>query len=434
MRLKLNQLWASKSSRLKLLLAGGLAAGVLVTYAVPDDAREPVTLWQVQSIDTVKYSRDLSREKIDDPSFDDVIEQQIAAIALSGATHVAIGTPYDEEFWPMLEKWVEAARRHDLNVWFRGNWSGWEEWFGYGAIDRAAHMQKTDELIRRNEEWFRDGDVFTACPECENGGPGDPRRTGDVAGHRRFLIEEYLVTREAFKDIKREVRSNFNSMNGDVARLIMDRETTVALGGVVAVDHYVATPRQLAYDLSALGEQSGGQIVLGEFGVPISDIHGQMTDQEQARWIDEALQELARMPNLIGVNYWLSVGGLTQLWDGNGDARPAAAAVERYFKPARVSGVVQDELGRPLAAVDVQDAYRRTKTDGRGFWQLPYVPYEASHVDFSAEGYAEQQVRIGTPRTDMVITLAKLEKGLVFQFLQASRGYFDRLLEGESVL
>lgn len=434
MKLKQNQLWASKSNRLKLLVTGGLAVGVLVTYAVSDDVREPLTLWQVQSVDTVKYSRDLSREKLDDPSFSDVIERQVAAIALSGATHVAIGTPYNEEFWPILERWVETARRHDLNVWFRGNWSGWEGWFGYGAIDRAAHIQKTDELIRQHEEWFLDGDIFTACPECENGGPGDPRQTGDVAGHRRFLIAEYLVTKKAFNDIGRKVQSNFNSMNGDVARLIMDRETTAALGGIVVVDHYVATPGQLASDLSVLAEQSGGDIVLGEFGVPIPDIHGQMSDQAQSRWIAEALQELARIPNLIGVNYWLSVGGSTQLWTGSGDARPAVAVLKSYFKPAKISGVVRDELGRELAAVSVRDAYRRTETNERGIWQLPNPRREVSEISFSAEGYGDQQIWVSAPQADVAVTLVKVEKSLAFRFLQVSKSYFDRLLGGGSVL
>ena len=46
----------------------------------------------------MKYSRDLSREKLKDPSFDVVIDKQVKAIAETGATHVAISTPYDEEF------------------------------------------------------------------------------------------------------------------------------------------------------------------------------------------------------------------------------------------------------------------------------------------------------------------------------------------------
>src|SRR3990167_4248908 len=70
--------------------------------------------WEFQSIDTMKYSRDLSREKLNDPSFNTIINQQVAQIAGTGATHIAIATPYDEEFYPMLVRWVASARRNNL--------------------------------------------------------------------------------------------------------------------------------------------------------------------------------------------------------------------------------------------------------------------------------------------------------------------------------
>src|SRR3989344_5428418 len=99
--------------------------------------------WEIQSIDTVKYSRDLAREKAKDSSFDEVIDTQVRLIAETGATH------------------------------------------------------------------FEEGDIFSSCTECENGGPGDPRRSGDVAGHRNFLTEEYKITNDAFRKIGKNVRSNF---------------------------------------------------------------------------------------------------------------------------------------------------------------------------------------------------------------------------------
>lgn len=84
----------------------------------PQPQVEMVPLWEVRSIDTVKYSRDLASEKLEDPSFDEVIDLQVKNIAQTGATHVAIGTPYDPKFLPFLRKWVSAARKNRLNVWF----------------------------------------------------------------------------------------------------------------------------------------------------------------------------------------------------------------------------------------------------------------------------------------------------------------------------
>lgn len=288
--------------------------------------------WQVQSIDTMKYSRDIAREKLGDASFDMIIEGQVKDIVETSATHVAIGTPYDSEFLPFLRRWVGMARKYKLKVWFRGNWSGWEKWFGYPSIDRKMHIEKTVKFISQNPDLFVDGDIFGACNECENGGPGDPRHNRDAKGHREFLIEEYKATKTAFEKIAKKVSSNFNSMNGDVANLIMDKETTKSLGGIVVVDHYVSSPEQLIIDIKALSRKSGGKIVLGEFGAPIPDIHGKMSDEEQSLWLEKVLKDLFNMEEVIGLNYWTNVGSSTQLWDAKGNVRPGVVVIKKYYK------------------------------------------------------------------------------------------------------
>lgn len=293
---------------------------------------EPTATWAFQSIDTMKYSRDLSREKINDPLFIQTINNQIKQIANTGATHVGIATPYDEEFLPILQLWVAAARANNLHVWFRGNFSGWEEWFEYPSITRAEHIDKTREFILNNPDLFVDGDVFTACPECENGGPGDPRTTGDVSGHRQFLIDEYKVTVQAFTTINKKVITNYLSMNADVARAVMDKKTTKAVGGVVTIDHYVASPTTMMKDIREIAKMSGGKIVIGEFGAPIPDLHGTMTQAEQATWINTVLELLAKEPEVIGVSYWVNIGGSTQLWDGNGNPTQAVKMITNSFK------------------------------------------------------------------------------------------------------
>ncbi len=303
---------------------------VVILYS-KNKTKAPSSQWQVRSVDTMKYSRDLAREKLKDEAFNLVIEEQVKNIAQIGATHIAIATPYDEEFLPFLRRWVNFARNYGLKVWFRGNWSGWEGWFDYEPINRQEHLEKTKNFILQNQDLFQDGDIFTACPECENGGPGDPRHNKDVQGHRQFLIQEYQVTKQAFNKIDKKVRSNFNSMNGDVAKLIMDQPTTAALGGIVCIDHYVASTDTLIKDIHALSAQSKGQIVLGEFGVPITDIHGQMSEQEQAEWLNEALNKLLLTPEVIGINYWINVGSSTQLWNKDGSERQAAKVIRSFY-------------------------------------------------------------------------------------------------------
>lgn len=300
-----------------------------------------VPLWDFRAIDTVKYSRDLADEMFENLEFDSVINEQVADIASLGASHVAISTPYDPKFIPFLKRWVKSVRFYGLKVWFRGNFSGWEKWFGYKRITRDEHKKLLREFIIDNPDLFEDGDIFTSCPECENGGPGDPRLTKDVTGHRQFLIDEYQISLEAFGRINKKVNVGFYSMNYDVAKLIMDKETTRALGNIVVIDHYIKDPIQVSEDARQIAIQSGGKVVLGELGAPIPDLHGNMSEEDQAQWIEKALEEARKTPEIIGINYWVNVGGSTRLWNDDGIARQGAATVRKFFTETKTIRVLK---------------------------------------------------------------------------------------------
>lgn len=407
-----------------VLLAGGvlfwasknLTLETSVYYAAPD-----TTLWNFQSIDTMKYSRDIARERLRDTGFDAVIERQVKAIADTGATHIAIATPYDGEFVPFLRRWVAAARTHGLKVWFRGNFAGWEKWFEYPSISREEHLKKTEGFIIAHPDLFQDGDAFSSCPECENGGPGDPRQTGDVFGHRAFLIAEYQMMQGVFKKINRNVRANFFSMNGDVARLVMDKETTKALGGIVTIDHYVKTHEQLAKDVEAIAKNSGGKVVLGEFGAPIPDIHGALSEIGQKQWIAQVLELLETSPDVEGVNYWLSVGGSTELWSKQGVPRPAVATLTDYFKLKTVYGFVRDELGKPIQGARVSLDGKSALTDNNGHYALSYRVSEAQEVRMGAPGFIEQKQKILSDQQMLDAMLIKEQKDWKFRILEYLR-------------
>ncbi len=290
-----------------------------------------VRVWQIKSVDTMKYSRDPSAAKLNDPTFDVVIDTQVKAVAQTGANTVAIATPYDDKFVPILTRWVNAARRNNLKVWFRGNFSAWEGWFGQDSnLTRDEHLKMMQSFIQKNPGLFADGDFFSPCPECENGGPGDPRK-GDVSGFRKFMIGEYKACEEEFKNIGKNVTCNLASMNLDVAKLVMDRETAKAMGGVVVIDHYVKSPQKLASDISDLEEKSQAKVFLGEMGAPIPDINGKLTDQEQADWLEAALLGVSKDPQVIGLNYWTSFGGSTAIFNNDSTPKPAAGVLTKYF-------------------------------------------------------------------------------------------------------
>lgn len=294
---------------------------------------EEKRVWAVKSVDTVKYSRDLALVKLNDPTFDKTIDLQVNLIAATGANYVAVGTPYDEKYIPFLKRWVTAARRYNLAVWFRGNFTGWEGWFGTSQnLTREQHLNLTKQFIRKHPDLFASGDIFTSCPECENGGLGDPRYQTDLPSFRNFLIEEQNTTKEEFEKIGKKVATNLISMNYDVAKLVMDRQTAQALGNVIVIDHYVKTPEQLAGDVRFLANKTGAKIVLGEFGTPIPNIHGNLTEAQQADWIEKALSLLSIQKELVGINYWTSFGGTTSMFNQNNIPKQAAKVLERYFK------------------------------------------------------------------------------------------------------
>jgi hypothetical protein len=399
-----------------LLIVSGLGTKKLNSITAPRRV-----WWEVQSIDTMKYSRDLAREKLKDTLFDTEMDRQIAAIAATGATHVSIATPYDEEFIPIIARWVNTARKHNLSVWFRGNFAGWEGWFGYPRISRDQHKAKLTSFIENNSYLFANGDIFSACPECENGGPGDPRVTRDINGHRAFLIAEYELSKRAFAKLNKSVRSNFESMNGDVARLVMDRETTKALDGIVVIDHYVATPEKLVSDLVELANLSGGQIVLGEFGVPIPDLHGAMSEAQQAAWLEKLLTLLQKTPQLTGLNYWTHQGGTTALWKGT---RPtlAVSTLTSFYSPEIITGVVKNDLGQVLPQAKVQLGIKSTTTSTSGTFGLVKSKNDQD-LQVSAVGYRAKRITLTADRQQIIIELEPVNAPwwhTVFRWLRAN--------------
>lgn len=375
---------------------GNLALMVLVGICMlfpPSVMAAHQRFFKVQAIDTMKYSRDMARDQGASEEFKGVIDTQIKQIAQTGATHVAIATPYDDEFVPFLTQWVKAARKHNLNVWFRGNFSGWEQWFDYPRMLQEEHTKKVSQFIGQNPTLFNDGDIFTSCPECENGGPGDPRQTGDVVGYRNFLIAEYVITQEAFKKIDKDIISNYYSMNGDVAELIMDKETTARLGGVVTIDHYVLTPERLNADINKIAEQSGGKIVLGELGAPIPDIHGEMTEEEQEEWLSTLFDLISQNENVVGVNYWTSHGSSTEIWTEQNKARSAVKTIGKYYSPSNVHGIITDNIGRKLSDVTVSVAEHSVKTNKFGEYDLVFVESDSPLI-ISKFGYVTQKMAV----------------------------------------
>lgn len=370
--------------------------------------------WGLQSIDTVKYSRDVAEQYLYDPKFDEVINSQVQKIKSTGATHIALGTPYDERYLPFLTRWVDISRKNGLNIWFRGNFSGWEGWFEYSKINITDHKTMLKKFILDNGRLFEDGDIFTSCTECENGGPGDPRYNGNLEEFRSFLIDEYAISRDAFARISKNVQSNYYPMNYDVATLVMDKETTKALGGIVVIDHYKETPETTNIDASTLAERSGGKIVIGEFGAPIPDIHGDMTEKEQSDWIDKSLFLFYENPNIVGINYWTGFGGSTSLWGEKGKPRLATENIYKYFNPNNFFGILMDETGEKIPGATVSTEKKSVKTNKFGGFSFPFI--DTIDVEISKNGYETINIKGLNASQQQLIIFKKVSPGMFYKF------------------
>lgn len=355
-------------------------------------------LWHYQCIDTMKVSRDSAREFLSKPAYADTfIAKEVAMVKSLGANCIALGTPYDEEFVPLLAKWVQAARQHGLLVWFRGNFAGWEGWFGYAKLKNGAeHSAKLADFITKHADLFVEGDILSPAPEAENGILGNPWRS-DAAKQqlKDFVWQSSDACQKAVMSIGKKIHCGYFSANGDVARDIYNQTVLQKAGAVTVIDHYVSTSQRMGRDLDAYVAKHNLPIMVGEFGAPIPDINGKMTEAQQAQFVDELFREFyTHKKTVIGVNYWVLRGGSTSILNDDGTERQVANVIRNYFMPGQLAGKVVDGIGRPVknAAVSTGDGMTRTTT-GTGGGFLITAPVGGVELTATAEGYTSANLR-----------------------------------------
>lgn len=330
------------------------------------------TFWQIRSVDTMKTSRDQTLYKQHDLTYDEHIDKEMSLIKATGANYVTVDSAYDEAYLPWLRRWVSSARSHGLKVWYRGNFSAWHGWFGPKDMTRSQHLEATRNFIINHPDLFQDGDSFTACPECESGGPGNPLVTGDIEGFRKFMIDEYRMTQQAFKQINKNVHLNWLSINPDVAKQVIDQPTLDAIDNLITLDYFIKDLHQLESGLDFFHNKfPNAQILIGEFGAPIPEINGQMTESQKETFVQEVFSLFSRRPEIIGVNYWISSAGATELFSADlKKSSKAADVITRYFQPATIVGHITDSSDQPLSGITISTSLGNAVSDDQGNFRL----------------------------------------------------------------
>lgn len=286
----------------------------------------------ITSVDTMKSSRDRAREGRPQ----EWIDAQVEAVANTGATHIAIATPYDKEFDGEMRRWVNSSREKGLNVWYRGNMSSWEGWFDRAKNpDPGLHREGINNFITRNGDLLMPQDIFTPCPEAENGIGNVWASEDNKEMWRNFLMDSYYSAGET---LSREgingVLLGYYSMNGDVAT-ILTPEVVAQIGNTVVIDHYVSDPKAMGNHIQRLQDiYPGVNVVVGEYGAPIPDINGEMTEEQQAKFVGELMDQMLQN-NVGGMNYWVLWDGSTALLNEDLTQRMAYDVVKTQYSALR---------------------------------------------------------------------------------------------------
>ncbi|MBI1862730.1 carboxypeptidase regulatory-like domain-containing protein [Candidatus Microgenomates bacterium] len=398
---------------------------IAVSVAVRWWPRPPVAqvaaaarIWQIQSVDTMKTSRDKARAELNNQAYDAAIEAQVKAIHEVGATHVAVGTPYDDEFLPYLQRWVRAARRYDLKVWFRGNFARWEGWFDYPKdMSPEEHLAATKTFIETHAGLFEDGDVFDPCPECENAGYWpQPEKNSE---YNAYLVEQHNAVTAAFNKIGKNGVTNAFSVIGGRAREVVDAGTAASLDHVITIDHYVKDPASFDEYIGYFAGTLTVQTLLGEFGAPIPDINGGMSDTQQADYVGAVLKKLYHHKNdILGMNYYVLSEGTTSLLDENGSPKEVFKLLKSYYRPMIILGTVTNPLGDVQKDVTVKtaDGISHTTTTDNGRFSLAVPAMDQTLVIEHADYFPTEKLVTGsTEKIDTEkIVLEPRHKGFIY--------------------
>lgn len=369
---------------------------VVITLTMPAKAKTLTQvmspeLWEVKSVDTMKTSRDLAREKLHDNSYDTIIERDLMLIKDIGANYVAIDTPYDDQFLPYLRRWVKIARKTGLKVWFRGNFSSWEGWFDYPKnMTPQEHIRATAQFIDKNRDLFEDGDAFDPCPECENAQWWPQPQKNDE--YNRFVSNQQVTLKNSFEKIGKKVHTNWTGIIGGRAREVLDANAVKSLDNLVAIDHYTSSVANMDSYIDYFANTFNAKTLVSEFGAPIPDMHGTMTDKQQAVFIDSMMNVFyENKEQVYGLNYFALGTGTTEIIDVKGNPKLAYETIKKYYSPATVSGVVTDQLGQKIkdVVVSANDKKSVSITDKDGDYSLT-VPATDTDILIEKEQYTTQ--------------------------------------------
>jgi len=319
--------------------------------------------WPVQSIDVMKYSKDV----ICSPPSTSTVDTQLGFIKASGANYVAVSGYYDNPSCasdiPLLNKWNTEARAVGLNVWWRMKDLSWE---GDYSVTKATstivggfHQTNMDNWITANPNLLQKGDILTPFAEVQNGGINGVSYCGgsgicQFANDTEFNTFIQTIYTDAQGRVPSGVTVGYWGYDGFIAAGLNNPDwqgqsflssTTITSTGPMSIDDYPSSygsggtgtadnfNAHLALFHSTLDGIAGKKIpiTIGEYGTI-----GATSTADQLFQINLELPMAISDHGTVGFNYW-NLGPVNDV-TGEGlvtnayTAKPGYTALQKYFK------------------------------------------------------------------------------------------------------
>jgi len=319
--------------------------------------------WPIQSVDVMKYSKDI----ICSPPSTSTVDTQLALIKAAGANYVAVSGYYDNPACAsditMLNKWNTEARAVGLKLWWRMKDLSWEGDYSVtkatSTIVGGAHQTAMDNWITANTNLLKPGDILTPFAEVQNGGINGVSYCGgsgicQFANDTEFNTFIQTIYTDAQGRVPSGVTVGYWGYDGFIAAGLNNPDwqgqsflssTTITSTGPMSIDDYPSSygtggagladnfQAHLALFHSVLDGLAGKPvpIVLGEYGTI-----GATSTADQLYQINLELPMVLRDQETVGFNYW----NLGPIDDNTGEglvtnaytAKPGYMALQKFYK------------------------------------------------------------------------------------------------------
>jgi hypothetical protein len=338
---------ATPSGTPTLAFAARATATPTARATAPPAGTMPPAGWRIRSVDTMKLSRDTLKAQLTDAQ----IAADVRLDTRLHLTHIAVDVYYDDPAY--MARWVRIVRASGLHVWFRAHWYAWEDHGDQrGSMSPHEYIEATRRFLQQHATLLANGDIFDFCSEPENGaywlrayGNGWSWRNSAAKSAFNTFIRSgiYMASTTLAHRGRGGVLVTVISVNPSIAERMLSKPTVQRMG-MLTLDLYpegttrdpaTATQRLLA-EIAQVRRRWPVPVLLGE--------HGYARDQEvddatQARVLAAEMAALARLPYLLGQNYWVDAGGpgyggYTNLYRRAGSGwtpRPAAAVLAQAY-------------------------------------------------------------------------------------------------------